>query len=129
MGIVFKLVKQTSTTSSVSASYANSSSYAVTASYASNGGVTRLIAGPNITLSPIGGTGEITISASSGGGGGGSPGGLTTQVQYNNGDGFGGVPTLTYDEETLRATGSFFGDLTGTSSFSLTASYINGGTF
>jgi hypothetical protein len=127
MGLVFKLIKQTPTTSSVSASYADSSSYAVTASYALNGGVTRLIAGPNITLSPVGGTGEVTISASSGGGG--TPGGSITQIQYNNGDGFGGVPTLTYDESTLRATGSFFGNLTGTSSFSLTASYINGGTF
>jgi hypothetical protein len=120
MGLVFKLIKQTPTTSSVSASYA------VTASYAENGGVTRLIAGSNITLSPIEGTGEVTISASSGGG---SPGGETTQIQYNNGGSFGGVPTLTYDESTLRATGSFNGNLTGTASFSLTASYIDGGTF
>jgi hypothetical protein len=126
MGVVFKLVKQTPVTSSASASYADSSSYAITASYAENGGVTRLIAGPNITLSPSGGTGEITISASSGGG---NPGGETTQIQYNSDNRFEGVPTLTYDGDTLRATGLFSGDLTGTASFSLTASYIDGGTF
>ena len=126
MGVVFKLVKQTPVTSSASASYADSSSYALTAQYAEKGGVTRLIAGPNITLSPSGGTGEITISASSGGG---NPGGETTQIQYNSDNRFEGVPTLTYDGDTLRATGSFFGNLTGTSSFTLTASYIDGGTF
>jgi hypothetical protein len=125
MGLVFKLIKQTPTTSSVSASYADSSSYALTASYAENGGVTRLIAGSNITLSPSGGTGIVTISASSGG----TPGGESRQIQYNSGSRFGGVPTLTYDGDTLRATGSFFGNLTGTSSFSTTASYIDGGTF
>ena len=127
MGLVFKLIKQTPvTSSSASSSYAESSSYAITASYAENGGVTRLIAGPNITLSPIGGTGEITISASSGGG---TPGGESRQVQYNVAGTFGGVPTLTYDGDTLRATGSFFGNLTGTSSIASTASYIDGGTF
>jgi hypothetical protein len=125
MGLVFKLTKQTPVTSVVSASYADSSSYAVTASYAENGGVTRLIAGPNITLSPSGGIGEVTISASAGG----TPGGETTQIQYNSDNRFEGVPTLTYDGDTLKATGSFFGNLTGTSSFTLTASYIDGGTF
>ena len=41
----------------------------------------------------------------------------------------GSVPTLTYDGDTLRATGSFSGNLTGTASLSSTASYIDGGTF
>jgi hypothetical protein len=69
-----------------------------------------------------------------GGGGGGTPGGSNTQIQYNNGGAFGGVPTLTYDGTTLRATGSFTGSFTGsllgTSSFAtsasqaITASYI-----
>ena len=125
MGLVFKLVKQTPTTSSVSASYADSSSYAVTASYAENGGVTRLIAGPNITLSPSGGTGIVTISGSSAA----RPGGENFQAQYNNSNTFDGIPTLTYSGSVLRATGLFFGDLTGTASFSTTASYIDGGTF
>jgi hypothetical protein len=125
MGLVFKLIKQTPVTSSASSSYAESSSYAITASYAENGGVTRLIAGPNITLSPSGGTGTITISASAGG----TPGGESRQIQYNIAGAFGGVPTLTYDGDTLRATGSFFGNLTGTASIASTASYIDGGTF
>jgi len=70
-----------------------------------------------------------------GGGGGGTttPGGSTTQIQYNNGGAFGGVPTLTYDGTTLKVTGSFSGQLTGTSSYSTnsqTSSYshaIKGG--
>jgi hypothetical protein len=125
MGLLFKLIKQAPVTSSASSSYAESSSYAITASYAENGGVTRLIAGPNITLSPSGGIGIVTISASAGG----NPGGETRQIQYNGDNRFEGVPTLTYDGETLRATGSFSGDLTGTASIASTASYINGGTF
>lgn len=78
-----------------------SSSYALTASYALNGG-----------------------------GGGGTPGGSDTQIQYNNGGAFGGVPTLIYSGGLLKATGSFTGSfrgvLTGTASFALTASYFNG---
>jgi hypothetical protein len=70
----------------------------------------------------------------SGGGGGGSggttsPGGSTTQIQYNNAGAFGGIPTLTYNGTTLTGTGSFsgsfVGNLVGTSSFATTASYIN----
>jgi hypothetical protein len=62
----------------LSASYALSSSQAqtasyilnaVSASYASNGGVTQLLAGPNVTLSPTNGLGQVTISSTSGGGG------------------------------------------------------------
>jgi len=36
---------------------------AVSASYASNGGVTQIIAGPNITVSPLSGKGQVTISS------------------------------------------------------------------
>jgi hypothetical protein len=46
-----------------------SSSFATTASYASNGGVTQLLAGPNISLSPTTGVGQVTISSTGGGGG------------------------------------------------------------
>jgi hypothetical protein len=46
-----------------------SASYALTASYAMNGGVTQLLAGPNVTLSPTNGLGQVTISSTSGGGG------------------------------------------------------------
>jgi len=42
------------------ASYANN---VLSASYAANGGVTQLLAGPNVTLSPTNGQGQVTISA------------------------------------------------------------------
>jgi hypothetical protein len=54
-----------------SASYvlnAVSSSFANTSSYALNGGVTQLLAGPNVTLSPTNGLGQVTISSTAGGG-------------------------------------------------------------
>lgn len=35
------------------------------------GGVTQIVAGTNITISPVGGTGVVTINSSGGGGGGG----------------------------------------------------------
>jgi hypothetical protein len=57
---------------SLSSSQATTASYvlnAVSASYASNGGVTQLLAGPNVTLSPTNGLGQVTISSTSGGGG------------------------------------------------------------
>ena len=48
----------------ISASYSNTST---SASYASNGGVTQLLAGSNITLSPTTGKGQVTISSTGGG--------------------------------------------------------------
>jgi len=45
------------------ATRALSASYVLSASYAANGGVTQLLAGPNITLSPIDGLGQVTVSA------------------------------------------------------------------
>jgi hypothetical protein len=42
---------------------------AITATTALNGGVTQLLAGPNVTLSPTNGLGQVTISSTSGGGG------------------------------------------------------------
>jgi hypothetical protein len=78
-------------------------------------------------------SGRVWYTASSAIGGGGSttnPGGSNTQIQYNNSNAFGGVPTLTYDGTTLRATGSFtgsfVGSLTGTASWAdnvISASY------
>ena len=44
---------------------------AATATTAGNGGVTQLLAGPNITLGPTNGLGQVTISSTGGGGGGG----------------------------------------------------------
>ena len=49
-----------------------SSSFALTASYASfadNGGVTQILAGPNIIISPLSGKGQVTISSTGTGSG------------------------------------------------------------
>ncbi len=56
-----------------SASSSVNSNFAISASYAPFTGVTRIIAGDNITINPTSGVGNVTISAattSSGGGGG-----------------------------------------------------------
>jgi len=56
----------TSASFATSASYALTSSFttrALSASYAANGGVTQLLAGPNISLSPTNGLGQVTVSA------------------------------------------------------------------
>lgn len=55
------------TTGSVTATAGFTGSLLGTASYASNGGVTQLLAGPNITLSPTNGLGQVTITSTGGG--------------------------------------------------------------
>lgn len=52
----------------------------------SGGGVTQIIAGTNVTISPVGGTGAVTVNSS----GGGTPGGSSGDLQYNNAGAFGG---------------------------------------
>jgi hypothetical protein len=46
----------------ITGSLYGTATFAQSASYASNGGVTQLLAGPNIVLSPINGKGQVTIS-------------------------------------------------------------------
>ena len=117
--------------SSVSASYALSSSYAL------NGGVTQLIAGTNVTLSPAGGTGVVTVNAILASSGSGSPNGPLYSLQYNNGGLFSGSSNLTllgnnalYLTGSLRVSGSITGSLFGTASWATnalnanTASYV-----
>ena len=56
-------------TGSITGSLLGSSSYALTASYALNGGgggVTQIVAGTNISISPAGGTGVVTINSTGG---------------------------------------------------------------
>jgi hypothetical protein len=60
---------QSSQTSSMSVL---SSSYALTSSYAANGGVTQIIAGTNVTISPTNGLGAVTINSSGGSSGAGA---------------------------------------------------------
>lgn len=57
--------------------------------FAQPSGVQQIVAGANITLTPNSGRGIVTITAS---GGSGTPGGSDTQVQFNDGGAFGGVP-------------------------------------
>lgn len=117
--------------SSISASYALSSSYAL------NGGVTQLIAGTNVTLSPAGGTGAVTVNAILASSGSGTPNGPIYSLQYNNGGIFSGSGnfTLLNDSDllltgSLKVSGSITGSLFGTSSWATnavnasTASYV-----
>jgi len=60
---------------------------------------TTLTAGSNVTITN--GAGSITIAST--GGGGGSPGGSTTQVQYNNAGAFGGISGFTSDGTRVTA--------------------------
>ena len=71
---------------------ASNATTATSASYAANGGVTSIIAGTNVTISPVGGTGAVTIN-SSGGGGSADTGSLLTtasadfsEITFTKGD-------------------------------------------
>tara|TARA_R100000541_G_scaffold53622_1_gene61779 strand:- start:457 stop:1272 length:816 start_codon:yes stop_codon:yes gene_type:complete len=57
------------------------------------GGVSQIVAGTNVTISPSGGTGVVTINST---GGGGSPSAPTNSVQYNDGGNFGGESEFKY---------------------------------
>ena len=65
------------TSSVTSASYASSS---LSASYAANGGVTQIVAGTNITISPSTGIGAVTINSI----GGTSGAGTNTTASFSN---------------------------------------------
>ena len=56
-------------TGSNTSQFAGTASFAQTASYALNGGVTQILAGPNITISPLSGKGQVTISSTGTGSG------------------------------------------------------------
>jgi len=119
----------------ISSSYASTASYALSSSYALNGGVTQIIAGTNVILSPVGGTGIVTVNAMLASTGSGVPNGPLFSLQYNNGGLFSGSSNFTllnnnalYLTGSLNVSGSIIGNLTGTSSQATTASYaLNGG--
>jgi hypothetical protein len=101
------------------------SSFSVSSSYAANGGVTQLIAGANITLSPADGKGVVTINASTGGGGSGVPNGPNYSLQYNNGGLFSGSGNFTLlGNNALYLTGSF--NISGSTFFTGSVSSLNG---
>jgi hypothetical protein len=93
-----------------------SASFATSSSYASNGGVTQIIAGTNITISPTSGTGSITINAAAGAAFPFTGSAIIT----------GSLIVTGSTTSTLGFTGSLF----GTASFSTTSSFtlnIDGG--
>jgi hypothetical protein len=59
-----------SSSHAVNADTSNTSISASHALIADNGGVTSIVAGTNVTISPVSGLGDVTINASGGGGGG-----------------------------------------------------------
>jgi len=66
----------------------------------------NLVAGTNVTLTDNG-TGSVTIDAT---GGSGSPGGSTTQLQYNNAGAFGGISGATTNGTAVTyTTGNLIG--------------------
>ena len=65
------------------------------------GGVTKIIAGTNISISPVSGVGEVTINSTAGGGGG-TPAGPTGAIQFNNNGSFGGETELFYNNGNNR---------------------------
>lgn len=79
------------------------------------GVVTQIVAGTNVTITPIGGTGAVTINAS--GGGGGTPGGANSQVQFNSGGTFSGSANFTFltgsNTVNIQASGSTLFLITG----------------
>jgi hypothetical protein len=105
---------------SISSSRAVSSSFATTASFASNGGVTQIVAGTNISISPTNGLGAITINST---GGGGSPFPFTGSAIITG--------SLVVTGSTISTLG-FTGSLQGTSSWAsnaVTASYAVSASF
>jgi hypothetical protein len=59
------------------------------------GGVSQIVAGTNVTISPIGGTGVVTVNAA-----GTGPAGANTQVQFNDNGNFGASANFTFDTAT-----------------------------
>jgi hypothetical protein len=97
----------------ISASRAVTSSFALTSSLSLRNIITASVTSNTITFTKGDGTTfPITVNTGSGGGST-APGGSSGQIQYNNSNTFGGVPTLTYDGTTLSATGSFTGSFRG----------------
>ena len=82
----------------------------------------------------VGADGRITAASTaavSGGGGGGTPGGLTTQFQFNNAGAFDGASTLTYDGTNVTLAGRFISSLNGAASAppgTFTGTWFTGGT-
>ena len=68
------------------------------------GGVTSIVAGTNVTISPVGGTGAVTINSSGGGGGGGTVTEVTTNAPLSVTSGT-TTPDLTISQATTSVNG------------------------
>ncbi len=88
------------------------SSFALTAtsaSYAANGGVTSIIAGTNVTISPVGGKGAVTINSSGGGGSADTGSLLVTSsaaddtITFTKGDGSTYTNVITRVSQSIQA--------------------------
>ena len=69
-------------------------------------GVSSIVAGTNVTISPSGGTGAVIINASSGGGGGGSRTASFNSAFFQSGNGNYYLPISTESEQTSRQRGN-----------------------
>ena len=69
-----------------------------------SGGVTSIVAGTNVTISPVGGTGAVTINSSGGGGGGGTVTEVTTNAPLSVTSGT-TTPDLTISQATTSVNG------------------------
>jgi hypothetical protein len=61
----------------------------------------RILGGSTGYVLQTDGAGHLSWTAQSGGGGNGTPGGVTTQLQYNNAGAFGGIPNVTFSSGNL----------------------------
>ena len=84
------------------------------------------LAGPGSYLA-LNSSNQLVVTSSSGAGGSGSPGGSTTQIQFNNASSFGGSANLTFNGTTL--TGSYTGSLAEVSTLSSSALLTQGGSY
>ena len=84
-------------------------------------GVSQILTGSGITISPSTGIGIVTISST---GGAGTPGGLNTQVQFNSSGSFAGISSFTFNPSNslLTLTGSL--KITGSQTITGYTQYI-----
>jgi len=94
------------------------------------GTVNTLTASGHVSASVFYGDGS-NLTGISGSGGGGSPGGLNTQVQFNNGGNFSGSSNMTFDGTTLTASisGSALEYTTATVNTLTASTHVSASTF
>jgi hypothetical protein len=89
-------------TAGFTGSLLGTASFALTSSFTPNAIVTASVSSNTITFTKGNGT-TFPITVNTGSGGATSPGGSTTEIQYNNAGAFAGTSTLTFDGTTITA--------------------------